>query len=58
MSSDPESRPDNKETSAPVERLLTGLVQQRDELGGIADELLDLFRRHGLTPPQDPENQT
>lgn len=39
-----------------VERLLNGLFQQREELGLIADELLDLFRYHGLTPPQDEED--
>jgi hypothetical protein len=40
-----------------VERLLSGLWQQREELGLIADELLDIFRRNGLTPPQDEEGR-
>jgi hypothetical protein len=38
-----------------VERLLTGLWKQREELGLIADELLAIFRRYGLTPPKDEE---
>lgn len=43
--------------SPPVERLLIGLWQQREELGLIADELLAIFRSHGLTPPQDDETR-
>jgi len=53
MNSDPEQGYSAQGLPPPVERLLTGLWQQREELGLIADELLDLFRQHGLTPPQD-----
>lgn len=42
-----------QEVPPPVERLLTGLWQQREELGLIADELLDIFRRYGFAPPRD-----
>lgn len=55
MNSDLEHSPTRQELPPPVERLLDGLWQQRDELGLIADELLDLFRRHGLTPPQEKQ---
>lgn len=55
MSSDPEQTQNNGAMPPPVERLLVGLWQQREELGLIADELLDIFRRHGLTPPQDED---
>lgn len=44
-----------QEVPPPVERLLTGLWQQREELGLIADELLDIFRRNGFAPPLDKE---
>ena len=37
----------------PVARLLIGLLQQREELGLIADELLDIFRRNGYALPPD-----
>ena len=40
----------------PVERLLVGLWQQREDLGAIADELLAIFRSQGLRPPQDEED--
>jgi|GEM_PF-4210637 len=29
-------------------RILSGLWRQREELGAIADELIELFRRHGM----------
>ncbi len=53
MSPENELANDQQALPAPVERLLTGLWQQREELGLIADELLDIFRSHGMTPPQD-----
>jgi hypothetical protein len=40
-----------------VERLLNGLWQQREELGLIAEELLDIFSRIGMKPPQDEESR-
>jgi len=46
---------ENKDLPSSVERLLNGLWQQREELGLIADELLEIFRRHGLSPPQDED---
>jgi hypothetical protein len=55
MSPDPEHPQNNGTMPPPVERLLVGLWQQREELGLIADELLDIFRHHGLTPPQDED---
>ncbi|MFA5082827.1 MAG: hypothetical protein WC474_09805 [Hydrogenophilaceae bacterium] len=55
MDPGPEAPPSNQVVSPPVERLLIGLWQQREELGLIADELLAIFRSHGLTPPQDEE---
>ncbi|MDD5364746.1 MAG: hypothetical protein PHR30_05350 [Gallionellaceae bacterium] len=55
MDTGPVAPPTNQAVSPPVERLLTGLWQQREELGLIADELLAIFRSHGLTPPQDTE---
>ena len=52
-----DSPPGNPEVPLSVDRLLNGLWQQREELGLIADELLDIFKRHGLTPPQDDKKQ-
>jgi hypothetical protein len=49
------SHSSNQDLPISVERLLNGLFQQREELGLIADELLNIFRYHGLTPPQDEE---
>ena len=46
----------SQELPLSVERLLNGLFQQREELGLIADELLNIFRYHGLTPPQDEDD--
>ena len=57
MNSDPKRSPADEAVPVPVERLLNGLWQQREELGLIADELLAIFRRHGLTPPKDEKNQ-
>ncbi|MBT9612079.1 MAG: hypothetical protein IV108_02305 [Burkholderiales bacterium] len=33
--------------------LLEGLEVLREELGSIADELIELLRQAGVTPPQD-----
>lgn len=55
MNPDPEQLPADQYVPVPVERLLTGLWQQREELGLIADELLAIFRSQGLTPPQDDD---
>jgi hypothetical protein len=55
MNSDPEQGYSDQGLPPPVERLLSGLWRQREELGLIADELLDLFRQHGLKPPQDDQ---
>ena len=35
--------------------LLEGLETLRDELGGIADDIIALLRRAGVTPPDDPQ---
>jgi hypothetical protein len=37
--------------------ILTGLRRQREELGSVADELIDLFREHGVTLPPDIEGE-
>lgn len=56
--SDPQSPP---ETSAPIlgelAKLLAGLERQREELGPIAEELIELLRRLGVdvsSPKQHP----
>jgi Fe2+ or Zn2+ uptake regulation protein len=41
--------------SAQVEKILKGLWRQREELGIVAEELLELFRAAGLTPPPDDD---
>lgn len=56
MKPDPKQLPVSQAVPAPVERLLAGLWQQREELGLIADELLAIFRSQGLKPPQDEEH--
>lgn len=56
MNAAPKQLPTEPVVSPPVERLLIGLWQQREDLGLIADELLAIFRRHGLTPPKDKED--
>ncbi len=45
----------DQELPLSIERLLNGLWQQREELGLIAEELLDIFKRNGFSPPQDEE---
>jgi hypothetical protein len=37
--------------------ILAGLQRQREELGSVADELIDLFRAHGVTLPPDAEGK-
>ena len=37
--------------------ILSGLRRQRDELGSVADELIDLFRAHGVTLPPEGEGE-
>jgi hypothetical protein len=37
--------------------LLSGLQRQREELGSVADELIDLFRAHGIALPPDFEGE-
>lgn len=37
--------------------ILNGLRRQREELGSVADELIDLFREHGVTLPPDAEGE-
>ena len=56
MTPDPEYHEVTPPIPTPVARLLNGLWQQREELGLIADELLAIFRQHGLTPPLDEEH--
>lgn len=34
--------------------LLEGLEALREELGSVADEIIELLRQAGVTPPQDP----
>ena len=34
--------------------LLEGLEALREELGSVADEIIELLRRAGVTPPEDP----
>lgn len=41
------------EPPPPIKQILIGLWQQREELGLVADELLELFRAYGMTPPLD-----
>lgn len=41
--------------SAHVHKILIGLWQQREELGLLADDLLDLFRSYGIAVPPDGE---
>jgi hypothetical protein len=41
------------EAPSHIEKILVGLWQQREELGLVADELLDLFRVYGMSPPAD-----
>lgn len=36
--------------------LLQGLEAMRDELGEIADELINLLRGNGIEPPSQPEH--
>lgn len=43
------------EAPSHVEKILVGLWQQREELGLVADELLDLFRVYGMSPPPEEE---
>ncbi len=57
MYSESNPPPDSGDLPPSIERLLNGLWQQREELGLLADELLDIFRRHGLTPPGDDEGR-
>jgi len=38
-----------------IKKILIGLWQQREELGLVADELLDLFRVYGMSPPEGNE---
>ena len=37
--------------------ILTGLQRQREELGSVADELIDLFREHGVALPHETEGE-
>jgi hypothetical protein len=53
MGHEPEQNPVLPEMPVPIERLLTGLWHQREDLGLIADELLEIFKQHGLTPPNE-----
>lgn len=39
--------------SPPLLDILTGLQRQREELGTVADELIDLFREHGVALPPE-----
>lgn len=57
MNPEPEQLSNNQTSPTSVERLLVGLWQQREELGLIADELLAIFHRHGLTPPGDEDSR-
>lgn len=57
MCPDDKSQPERLDVPPPVERLLTGLWRQREDLGLIADELLDIFKRHGLEPPRDQDSK-
>lgn len=38
-------------------KLLLGLWRQREELGLIAEELLELFQRHGLPAPDERDRR-
>lgn len=57
MNPDPEQISPDQGSPSPVDQLLTGLWQQREELGLIADELLAIFRSHGINPPRDEEHR-
>lgn len=52
---------DNNRQGIPAHLLdiLAGLERQREELGSVADELIDLFRAHGVSlPPDVPGEKT
>lgn len=52
---------DNNRQGIPAHLLdiLAGLQRQREELGSVADELIDLFRAHGVSlPPDVPGEKT
>ncbi len=55
-----EKTPENGlEPSPPhAPRILSGLWRQREELGLIADELIELFRRHGVADRGDASDPT
>lgn len=57
MNSPHRARPGENHSSGEVAQLLLGLERQKEELGPIADELLDLFHRLGVakSPPDDEE---
>jgi hypothetical protein len=46
------------EPPSSINKILIGLWQQREELGIVADELLELFRAYGLTPPLDERERS
>jgi len=45
----------SSEVSTRLKDILAGLLRQREELGSVADELIALFRAHGVTLPPDAE---
>ncbi len=53
MGTENKDEPISRVTSQLID-ILSGLQRQREELGSVADELLDLFRAHGVTLPPEP----
>jgi hypothetical protein len=57
MNSPHRARPDESHSSGEVAQLLLGLERQREELGPIAEELLELLHRMGVkeSPPENAD---
>jgi hypothetical protein len=57
MNSPHRARPDEFYSSGEVAQLLQGLERQKEELGPIAEELLELLHRMGVNepPPETPD---
>gem|GEM_PF-4394451 len=45
------------QVSTSLKELLAGLQRQREELGSVADEILELFERSGVRLPPDQEGE-
>jgi hypothetical protein len=56
MCPEDEIKQNSQDLPLSIERLLDGLWRQREDLGLIAEELLDIFESNGLLPPQREES--